>query len=62
MSNYCLTVAGNNTTTGAQRTFNLTVSADTADEARRSIGNRPAVDATDNAWFDEWCITNTRRA
>ena len=61
-SNYRLTVSGTSTTTGDQRTFNLTVPAHTADEARRSIGNNPAVDPTDNARFDEWQITGTRRA
>lgn len=58
---YRLTISGTNTRTGARRTFRVAVLADTADEARRSIGNNPVADPTDNARFDEWRITSTKR-
>lgn len=61
MSTYRLTVSGHNTKTGEQHTFRLDASAYTADEARRSIGNNPVVDPSDNTWFDEWLITATRK-
>lgn len=60
MPSYKLTFYATRYGTNA-RTFDRYVTAPTPRAARASIGNRPVVDMTDMAWFDEWRITDTRK-
>ncbi|HEX5522796.1 MAG TPA: hypothetical protein VFX53_05080 [Pedococcus sp.] len=63
MNTYRVTIDARRSDTlgGAPRTFQMDIRAHNPYMARASLGNRPVVDPSDQAWFDEWRITRTQK-